>query len=84
MLDRDGVVRYHGRIDDRVGWNILARRKVESWLGRDPDADPAPDPASESGVSHDLRAALDAVLSGRAVPNPETKAFGCTIKRVRK
>jgi peroxiredoxin len=32
--------------------------------------------------SRDLRAALDAVLAGKDVPVPETKAFGCTIKRV--
>ena len=31
-----------------------------------------------------LRVALDAVLSGTAVSAPETKAFGCTIKRARK
>jgi AhpC/TSA family len=28
---------------------------------------------------HDLRDALDAVLAGRPVPNPETKALGCSI-----
>ena len=32
--------------------------------------------------SQDLRNALDAVLGGKAVPVAETKAFGCTIKRV--
>lgn len=32
--------------------------------------------------SPDLRNALDAILSGKAVPKAETKAFGCTIKRV--
>ncbi|HEY2943738.1 MAG TPA: thioredoxin family protein [Vicinamibacteria bacterium] len=32
--------------------------------------------------SQDLRHAIDAVLAGRAVPVAETKAFGCTIKRV--
>lgn len=32
--------------------------------------------------SHDLRNALDALLAGREVPVKETKAFGCTIKRV--
>jgi peroxiredoxin len=32
--------------------------------------------------SPDLRNALDAILSGRPVPAAETKAFGCTIKRV--
>lgn len=31
-----------------------------------------------------LRLALDALLAGKAVEAPETKAFGCTIKRVRK
>jgi thiol-disulfide isomerase/thioredoxin len=34
--------------------------------------------------NHDLRTALDAVLDGKPVPVSETKAFGCTIKRVRK
>lgn len=33
-------------------------------------------------TTHDLRAALDAVAAGRPVAVPETKAFGCTIKRV--
>jgi hypothetical protein len=31
-----------------------------------------------------LRMAIDAVLTGGAVAAPETKAFGCTIKRLRK
>ena len=31
-----------------------------------------------------LRGALDAVLAGTRVLNPETKSFGCTIHRVRK
>jgi thiol-disulfide isomerase/thioredoxin len=58
VIDREGVVRYHGRIDD------------------------AQNPAR---VRHNsLRLAIDAVLAGRDVPAPETKAFGCTIKRVRK
>jgi len=33
---------------------------------------------------HSLRLAIDAVLVGREVAAPETKAFGCTIKRARK
>ena len=32
--------------------------------------------------SPDLRNALEAVLAGKPVPAPVTKAFGCTIKRV--
>lgn len=31
--------------------------------------------------SNDLRAAIEAVLGGKAVEKPEAKAFGCTIKR---
>ena len=33
-------------------------------------------------TSPDLKNALDAMLSGRAIAKTETKAFGCTIKRV--
>ncbi len=33
-------------------------------------------------TSRDLRTALDAVEAGKSVPVAETKAFGCTIKRV--
>jgi peroxiredoxin len=41
------------------------------------------DSRDESGVgSRDLASALNEILSGRPVSNPETKAFGCTIKRV--
>ena len=58
VIDREGVVRYHGRIDD------------------------AQNPARVRQSS--LRLAIDAVLAGGKVPKPETKAFGCVIKRVRK
>lgn len=33
-------------------------------------------------TSHDLRSALDEILSGKPIAVTETKAFGCTIKRV--
>jgi peroxiredoxin len=43
------------------------------------------DSTNEARVkSHGLRAAIDAVLAGKAVAAPETKSFGCTIKRVRR
>jgi peroxiredoxin len=32
--------------------------------------------------SPDLRAALDALLAGKAAPTTDTKAFGCSIKRL--
>ncbi len=34
--------------------------------------------------TNDLRNALDEILAGKSVSNKETKAFGCTIKRVNK
>ncbi len=58
VLDRDGVIRYHGAIDD---------------------SRPA-----DKVTKHFLRTALDELLAGKAVSTAETKAFGCTIKRVKK
>ena len=58
VLDKAGVMRYHGSIDDS---QVLARVKVQR-----------------------LRNALDSVLAGQPVDSPQTKAFGCTIKRVKK
>lgn len=34
-------------------------------------------------ASKDLRAALDEILAGKSVTTKQTKAFGCTIKRVK-
>jgi peroxiredoxin len=43
------------------------------------------DSTNEARVrNHGLKTALDDVLAGAPVPTPETKAFGCTIKRVRR
>lgn len=33
-------------------------------------------------TTNDLSLALDAILEGKEIANPRTKAFGCTIKRV--
>jgi len=41
------------------------------------------DSKRESNVStSDLKSALDEILSGKEVSDPETKAFGCSIKRI--
>jgi thiol-disulfide isomerase/thioredoxin len=58
VIDRDGVLRYHGAIDNSQN---PARITVQG-----------------------LRSALDEVLSGKPVTTAETRAFGCTIKRVPK
>jgi hypothetical protein len=56
-MDKDGVLRYHGSIDD------------------------SQNPARVN--TQGLRLALDALLAGRPASPEETKAFGCSIKRVR-
>ena len=55
VLDGEGVLRYHGRVDSA---SDIAR--VER---------------------HDLRVALDELLTGKSLSKPELKAFGCQIKR---
>jgi peroxiredoxin len=57
IVDPDGKVRYHGRIDE----NYEEPTKV---------------------TSPDLKNALDAMLAGKPIAKAETKAFGCSIKRV--
>lgn len=44
------------------------------------------DDSQEPGrvTQHRLKSALDSVLAGRTVGAPESKAFGCTIKKVKK
>lgn len=39
---------------------------------------------AEDVQTSDLSVAIDEVLAGKAVSNPKTKAFGCSIKRVNK
>jgi len=56
VVDQQGKLLYHGRIDDSRN-----EAKVES---------------------RDLAITLDALLAGKEPPRTETKAFGCTIKRV--
>jgi hypothetical protein len=58
VVDRNGDIRYRGRID-----NLYA----------------APGKRRQQVTRHDLRDALDAMLSGRKVQNPETEALGCYI-----
>jgi peroxiredoxin len=58
VFDKQGVLVYHGPIDDAQHPARISRRPL-----------------------HD---ALDAVLAGKPVSVSESKAFGCSIKRVRK
>jgi len=70
---------------DRFGATVTPETFVldsEGILRYRGSVDDARNPARVT--SHSLRGALDAVLAGRAVKSPETKSFGCTIKRVEK
>lgn len=58
VIDSNGVLRYHGSIDDSKDVTKVTTQR--------------------------LRLALDAVLAAKEPPQTETKAFGCTIKRVMK
>ncbi len=55
VVDGNGILVYHGRIDNSVDL--------------------------PSVKTHELADALNDVLSGKPVAVPETKAFGCSIKR---
>ena len=57
VIDTEGMLRYHGRIDHSIEPSRVKRS--------------------------DLRQALDELLAGKPVSTPETKAFGCQIKRDR-
>ena len=58
VIDPDGTIRYHGRIDDSQDTDEI--------------------------TSRDLNAALDALIAGKEAPRAETKAFGCSIKRIKR
>ena len=58
VVDRNGEIRYRGRIDTFYAALGKPRRQV---------------------TQHDLADALNAVLTGRPVLHPETKALGCYI-----
>ncbi len=57
---------------------VLDSKGVLRYHGR---IDDSQNPANIT--SHDLRITLDALLAGKNPPRAETKAFGCTIKRVK-
>jgi peroxiredoxin len=79
LKDVDNVVAdlYAAQVTPEV--YVIDSKGVLRYHGRIDDSRDA----DEVG-SRDLRAALDALLAGKAVPVAETKAFGCSIKRVKK
>lgn len=79
LIDVGNVVadRYGAAVTPHVF--VLDSEGILRYRGRIDDSQDA------SGVkSQDLRLALDALLEGKPVPRADTKAFGCSIKRMEK
>ena len=55
---------------------VLDRERLLRYTGRIDENWQNP----KAAKSHDLRNAIEALIEGRAVTQPETHAFGCTIK----
>ena len=68
VLVRERRLRYRGRIDDQFGF--IPTNKAAAYHRSKP-------------TQNDLAAALDAILAGRPVAQPETTASGCLIGRDR-
>lgn len=74
---------------DAVGATITPEAAVYSpagrqYLGRIDDLYVQLGRTRPAPTRHDVREALDAVLAGRPVAEPETRAVGCFIERTRK
>ena len=79
LIDVGNVVAdtYNARVTPQV--YLIDDKGVLRYMGRIDDSQ------NTAGIKkQDLREALDAVLAGRAVPTAETRAFGCSIKRMEK
>jgi peroxiredoxin len=60
---------------------VLDGQRIVRYRGRIDDGYVARMQKRTRVTSHDLQAAIDAVLSGKDVPNPVTEAYGCAIPR---
>ena len=72
--DTEEASRAYGPVATPHAFVFDKARKLR-YVGRIDD-----DERGTSIQSHDLRHALDALLAGRAVPVPQTPAFGCSVK----
>jgi len=81
QVHRDG----NQRLADRLGAQFTPETFVFDRAGSLVYHGYIDDARNEARVQvHGLRDGLNAVLSGKPIAAPETKAFGCTIKRARR
>ncbi|MBW3624805.1 MAG: thioredoxin family protein [Armatimonadetes bacterium] len=79
LIDVGNVIadRYNAQVTPQV--YVIDQQGILRYMGRIDNSQDV------IGIkSQDLRAALDAVLAGRTPPATETRAFGCSIKRMEK
>lgn len=69
VLDAQGAVRYHGRIDDQYGQHLAENNKRISYQHTEPRR-------------RDLAIALDELLDEKKVSVPLTEVTGCIIGRI--
>ncbi|HUL74891.1 MAG TPA: hypothetical protein VLT86_17395 [Vicinamibacterales bacterium] len=78
----DTGFRLTAAVDAKVTPEVaIYTRSGRVYRGRIDDANEAIGQNRRTVAHHDLRDALDAVLAGRPVANPDTKAIGCFIER---
>lgn len=54
---------------------VFDQHRTLQYIGRLDDSE-----KPGTGQAEDIRAAIDALLAGKKVPNPTTKTFGCSVK----
>lgn len=69
LLDSEGVIRYHGRVDDQYGQHLAENNKRISYQHTEPKR-------------RDLAIALDELLAGEEVSVAQTDVTGCIIGRI--
>ena len=74
---REVANRYHATVTPQAV--VIDRRGEIRYRGRIDNFYAALGKPRQQVTAHDLRDALDAVLAGKPVPVPETKALGCYI-----
>jgi hypothetical protein len=81
LIDGDGAIATRARATVTPQAVVVGRGGIVKYRGRIDNQYAALGKPRRVVTVHDLRDALDAVLSGRAVAHPETEAFGCFIAR---
>jgi hypothetical protein len=79
VVDRTRAVARHVNASVTPSVAVVDRAGAIRYRGRIDNAYADLGKPRQQVTSHDLRDALDAVIAGRPVPNPETEALGCFI-----